>query len=121
MLYNLNDEPMTTLPHADDYQLWRSNISDNDYDRIVADINTFVDNIDDQQSFISSYLPGQLWGSTPCQPLLDACGQSREQAGLFFGLIVWEAIKARNDEWYFKPADREDRDFMGKVYWRRNR
>lgn len=117
MLFSMSDEPMTTLPHADDYRLWRSNISDNDYDRIVADINTFVDN---QNNFVSSYLPGQLWGSTPCQPLLDACGQSREQAGLFFGLIVWETIKARNDEWYFKPAESEDRDVMGKVYWRRN-
>ncbi len=116
MLFNLDNDPMNTLPHADEYRLWRSNISDDDYDWIVTEINTFVDN---QQSFVSSYLPSQLWGNSPCQPLLNACGQSREQAGLFFGLIVWEAIKARSDDWYFKPNEREDRDVMGKVYWRK--
>lgn len=56
---------------------------------------------------------------TPFQPLYIACNKSVEQSALFFGLIVWVTVMERQDDWYFKPADKEAEDIIGMTYFHR--
>jgi len=117
MLYNLDDIEVTKLPHKQTFDLHRSNLSDADYEAAAAAINAYVDSAGD--CFISSYIPGENWTNTPYQPLYIACNQSEEQSALFFGLIVWKVMMERQDDWYFKPADKEAEDILGMTYFRR--
>lgn len=119
MLFSIDDKQVNEIPRRrrEQWNLWRGNISDADYEQIVSQINDFCDK---HPHFISSYIPKQIWGDQPYQLLLDACNQSVENAGFFFGLIVWMTLIHRDDGWIFKLADDED-DIQGTTYWRRER
>lgn len=117
MLYNLNKQEPRRDAHESEFQAWRSEISDGDYQAMVQAINTYCDQKD---CFRTSYMPGQdsaIMAAFP--PLQAACGGSEEQSGFFFGNIVWRVIFDRDDKWYFKPADKEGGDALGMTYWRR--
>jgi hypothetical protein len=84
---------------------------------MVDAINAFCDR---SESFCASWLPGQDTAiSAAFPPLTAACGDSREESGLFFGNIVWRVIYDRADDWYFLPADKESGDPWGMRYWRK--
>ena len=117
MLFDLNGNQMTYIPHKRDYDAWRARISDGDYDRAVEAIREYMA---DKDVFTSSYIPGPDWTDTPYQPLYHACGQSVQQSGFFFGLIVWIIVMNDDETWLFKPSDKEADDPLGMTYWRRN-
>lgn len=119
MLFSIDDNQVNGIPRRrqEQWNLWRGNIPNSDYEQIVDQINDFCDG---HSHFISSFIPKQIWGNQTCQPLLDACNQSAENAGFFFGLIVWMTLIQRDDEWIFKLADNED-DIQGTTYWQRER
>ncbi len=119
MLYSIDGKEITDIPHRrqGQWNQWLENIPDTDYDVIFDAINEYVN---DQDCFTSSFIPRDIWGDEPCQPLLNVCNQSDEQAGFFFGLIVWQAVIDRDDEWVFKLADKDGDDVLGTTYWRRN-
>ncbi len=119
MLYNLNGEEMTYMPHQEEYDLRRANLSDEDYYRVVDAINDYIDN--SNGVFASSFIPGADWTDTPYQPLYLACNQSKEQSAMFFGQIVWQVVMDRDDEWLFKPPDMDADGIQGTTYWRRDR
>ncbi|MCX5643221.1 MAG: hypothetical protein NTZ17_00830, partial [Phycisphaerae bacterium] len=101
-----------------EFQVWRSGISDADYQVMVDAINAFCDRC--AERFVTSWLPGQDSAiSDVFPPLTAVCGGSREQSGLFFGNIVWRVVYDRTDEWYFLPADKEGGDPWGMQYWRK--
>jgi len=120
MLFSIDDKQMSGIPRSrrEQYNAWRSNISDGNYNSIVDSINDYVDNHD---YFTSSFIPKAIWGDEPCRPLLDACYQNEEHAGFFFGLIVWLTIIHHPEEWVFKLADKDTDDIFGTTYWKRNR
>ena len=118
MLYSIgSDNPIQGIPQRrqPQWNLWRGNIPDADYEQIAQQINDYCDT---QTVFTSSFVPGQIWGDQTCQPLLDACNQSAENAGFFFGLIVWQTLIERENEWLFKLADYAE-DVLGTTYWRK--
>jgi len=117
MLFDLDGNQMTRVPHKGEFDAWRTKIGNADYDLAVEAIK---DRIDGKSVFTSSFLPGSDWMGTPFQPLYFACGQSEEQSGYFFGLIVWSIIMEDDDEWVFKPSEKDDGDPLGTTYWRRN-
>lgn len=120
MLFSINsDKPIRSIPkrRQEVWNQWSSNISDEDFETIVIQINDYCDS---HEVFVSSYVPGHIWGNQPCQPLLDACNQNEEHAGFFFGLIVWQVMIERQDQWVFMLADKEGDDVLGTKYWRRN-
>lgn len=117
MLFSIDDKQMTGIPRRrqEQWMTWRGNLPEPDYENIVSQINEFCDNT---PHFISSFMPKQIWGDELHQPLLNACNQSKDNAGFFVGLIIWQTIIQRGDEWIFKPADDDD-DILGTTYWRR--
>lgn len=122
MLYSIDDKLITDIPRRRqaDFNAWLSNLVDSDYDAVVDAINEYVDGVPPDKPFVSSFIPGSDWTGTVYQPLYIACGQSEEQSGWFFGLIVWKVMIDREEDWMFKLADKED-DILGTTYWRRNR
>ena len=116
MLFNLNKDRMTRIPHQDSYKPWRAKLSDGEYYRAVDAINSYIDS--QGEVFVSSHIPGPDWTDTPFQPLYIACNKNPDQAALFFGLLVWEAVMKRDDRWCFKPADKEADDVIGMTYFR---
>jgi hypothetical protein len=117
MLFDLSGKQITHVPHKHDYDTWRSRISDADYDGAVAAIREYMA---EKEVFNSGFIPGNDWTGTPYQPLYLACGQSFQQSGFFFGLIVWITVMDDPDEWLFKPSDKDGQDPLGMSYWRKN-
>jgi len=122
MLFTIDGKQITDIPRRRqrEFNMWRSNLSDSDYETVVEEINEYVDAVEPDKPFVSSYIPGHDWTDTVYEPLYIACGRSIEQSGWFFGLIVWQVMIDHPEEWVFKPADEED-DVLGTTYWRRNR
>jgi hypothetical protein len=116
MLYDLSEKPMTGIPHRDEYDMWMRNLSPVDHAAVVAAVNAHIDPLD---WFVSSFVPGKDWTNTVYEPLYHACHQNMVYAGLFFGLIVWQAVIGRDDEWFFKPAERDFEDILGTTYFRK--
>ena len=122
MLYSLDDKEITDIPkrRQREFNMWRSNLPDSDYEAVVEAINEYINAVDSDKPFVSSFIPGSDWTGTVYEPLYIACGRSVEQAGWFFGLIVWQVMIDHPEEWVFKPADK-DGDILGTTYWRKNR
>lgn len=121
MLFSINDKRITDIPRRrqQQFNVWRSNLADSDYDAVVEAINEYVDAVPLDKPFVSSFIPGRDWTGTVYEPLYFACGQSEEQSGWFFGLIIWQVMIDHPEEWVFKISDKED-DVLGTTYWRRN-
>ena len=121
MLYSIDDKQITNIPRRrqEQFDAWRNNLTDSDYEAVVDAINEYVDAVEQDKPFVSSFIPGSDWTDTVYQPLYIACNRSVEQSGWFFGLIVWQVMIDHEQEWVFKPADSDD-DVLGTTYWRRN-
>jgi len=120
MLYSIDGKQITDIPRRRraDFNVWRNNLADSDYEAVVETINAYVDAVPHDKPFVSSFIPGSDWRGTVYQPLYIACGQSEEQSGWFFGLIVWQVMINHAEEWLFKISDKED-DVLGTTYWRK--
>jgi len=121
MLFSIDDKPITDIPlrRQDQFNIWRSNLANADYERVVEAINKYVDAVPLDKPFVSSFIPGNSWAGTVYEPLYLACGQSEEQSGWFFGLIVWQVMIDRPEDWMFKVSDKEGDDVLGTTYWRK--
>ncbi|MCY2926106.1 MAG: hypothetical protein NT031_11810 [Planctomycetota bacterium] len=114
MLFNIEGKQITKLPHKDQFTAWRRRLSDADYQRAADSIKSMCEAKD---FVVSSFLPGSDWTGTEFQPLYFACGQSMQQSGLFFGLIVWKVMMDDDAEWCFLPADKGGDDVLGMRYF----
>ena len=118
MLYNLDGDEMDGVPSKRQtaFNRWRGRLSDQQYQRIVDAVNSYIDGKD---YFISSFIPGQDWVGTVYEPIEAACDHNRESSSYFFGLIVWLTVIERADEWIFKMADKNTEDIMGTTYFKK--
>lgn len=123
MLYSIDGKQIIDIPHRrqEQFDAWQKNLADPDYEAVVGAINAYVDAVEPDKPFVSSYIPGHDWTGTVYEPLYIACGRSIEQSGWFFGLIVWQVMINRDDKWYFKLADKDGDDVLGTTYWRKPR
>lgn len=122
MLFQLDGTQVTELPHQEDYKRWRSNLSDEDYDNAVNAIKKYVAEKYNapEPVFNASYIPGKDWNNTPYQPLHVACGMSRTQSAMFFGLLVWKVMMEPDvGEWMFIPGIDKNGNEIGMTYWRK--
>jgi hypothetical protein len=123
MLYSLDGDKIKDIPkkRKADFNQWRKNLSCEDYEKVRIAINAYIDNkVHKNEPFVSSHIPGPDWRGTPYQSLYLACGQSMEQSGWFFGLIVWQVVIDRPEDWVFKLGDKDEDDVQGTTYWLMN-
>lgn len=118
MLYSLNERQIHRLPRKrqEQFNIWRRRIPDAEYDRAVEGIHRRCDS---QEFVVSTFLAGHDWTENEFRPLYVACDGNEEQAGWFFGLIVWQVmIDDPERRWYFiKPRDEEE--VRGMKYFQR--
>lgn len=119
MLFNFETgKQVTSVPHKIDYKKWRDNLDDGDYQLIVEALNKYIDNkVDVGEPVTAGWIPGSDWTNTVYQPIWTACGCNDIQAGYFFGLIVFETIMNRTDEWYFGKFSKDGRDIGSTTYF----
>jgi hypothetical protein len=119
MLYNIDDQEMTYMPHIETYERWMRNLPERDFETIISAIHELVDKTPQGQHIItSSYIPGSDWTDKPYLPIYMACGQDWESARLFFGQLVWRAIQLHPEKWYFIRQQRDDDRPIGMTYFR---
>ena len=113
MLYTVDLKKITKIPHENDYDRWRRQLSDTDHKAVMAELEKAFDGEEVQ---VSSFIPGSDWTGTPYQPIWEACGRDDAMAGLFFGLLVWEHVMVRPDVWSFLKYD--EGNVRGMTYFR---
>lgn len=107
---------VTRLPHLQDFNRWRKNIANENFNKVVDAIN---DQIDENDINTAGWMPGHDWTGTVYEPLYDACGKSVSQAGLFFGLIVFKILMERTDVvWGFGHFEKDGIPIRSMTYFR---
>jgi RNA binding exosome subunit len=58
MLYDVNTKKkITKIPHRKDYERWRNNISEQDFQKVFEELNS---RIDQNEVHTSSWIPGRI-------------------------------------------------------------
>lgn len=113
MLFTIDRVKIDYIPHKKDYDVWRKNLLDNDYIKIMESLEK---NLDRGEVHVSSFIPGNDWTNTPYQPIYIACNEDEQHSAFFFGLLMWEAVMKHNDDWSFIKYD--DRNIKGMTYFK---
>lgn len=111
-----NREPISRIPHRDDFERWCARLPDEDYAAIVEELNA---KIDGDEVHTSSWMPGSDWTGTVFQPIYSkACNHDVDAAARFFGLILWVVMQERPDCWAFGRYERDGVLIEGLTYFR---
>ena len=121
MLYSIDDphKPIGYIPHEKEYRIWRSRLSETEFQAIVDKLNSMVDS---DEVHTSSWMPGHDWTGTVFQPIWGvACLKNDEAAAKCFGLILWEAMMNRAEDWSFGRFEKNSIPIEGLTYYRIHR
>ena len=112
MLYSIAGKEQKDIPQRrlEQWNQWIAQISKVSYDRIVEKINNHCNSV---QLFVSGPLATELLEDEDWQDLQNACG---DHAGHFWGLMVWQTMIDRRDEWFFKKEQEK-----GTVYFQQQK
>lgn len=114
MLVSLDRQRITTIPHAREYRVWRSRLTDAEYDELIR---VLTERISGDEIVTSSWIPGKDWTGTPYQIIYEkACLEDETNAAFFFGLIVWHTFMLHDATWAF--IKQENSTVRGMTYFR---
>ena len=116
MLYSVDSgKYVKILPHKKQYDAWRKNLTDDEYDKICTRLMT---HFDENEVNTSSWIPGNDWQETEYQAIYHACGDNVEAAGLFFGLIIFKMLMDNEEKvWGFGRYEKDGRQIRGMTYF----
>ena len=116
MLYSIDDAKIINyIPHEKSYRMWRSRLSDLEYEAIVQEINS---RINEKEVQTSSWIPGSDWTGIVWEPIYSkACNKNIEDSGLCFGLLVWVVMKDRDETWAFGRYSKDGIPIKGLTYF----
>jgi hypothetical protein len=91
----------------DVYEAWLAALGPADYRAVVDAMNADIDNRDVVRAQYVVCPPGTRdeWFDV-YSPVYHAMNGSREMAGKFIGLILWEVMFSRPEQWYFQKIDK---------------
>jgi len=117
MLYSIDeDKPINYVPHERNFRIWRSRLSDPEYQAIVIELNSRISGNEVQTS---SWIPGSDWSGTVWEPIYTkACQGNETESGLCFGLIVWVVMMERPEAWAFGRYEKDGIPIRGLTYFR---
>ncbi len=100
MLFSIDTgKYVNNLPHKKDFDIWRKNLSDDDYMKVIDTLNAIFD---ENEINTAGWIPGSNWDGTVYEPLYVACNSNPTQAGMFLGLIIFDLLMQRQDKvWGF--------------------
>ena len=109
---------VTSVPHKKEFEKWMKNLSIADYSKIEDAFNAKIDQNDINTA---GWLPGHDWTGTVFEPIYNACGKNVTQAGMFFGLIVFELLMNRQDRvWGFGRFEKDGKQITRMTYFTLN-
>ena len=98
------------------YRAWRAKLSQAQYDAIANDLNA---RIDGGEVHTAGWIPGSDWRGTVFEPIWSAaCGGNQEAAAKCFGLILWEVMTRREDDWSFGRFEKDGVPIESMTYFR---
>ena len=117
MIYSIDTKSeVTDIPHRTEYDIWRKRITDQEYNAIMAALN---EKIQGDDIVTSSWIPGSDWTNTVYEPIyFKACRMNEDQAAMFFGLLLWEAVLNRPDYWSFGRYEKDGNPIEGMTYFK---
>ena len=137
MLQNIEQKPINSVPHLKQFNFYCRRLCDERLEAVRAGLNSLIDTMPPDRgtrsrTFSSSFLGSELtpW-PYPIAHLYDVAreilGEAaaehevQDQAGLIFGLFVWECVLHRDEMWTFYDPNLSSRDpnreITGKVYF----
>ena|SRR5438874_331696 len=109
-------QPITYIPHEREYRIWRSRLTDPQYQAIVDKLNSMIGV---GTVHTSSWMPGHDWSGTVFQPIWEhACLRNDEAAAKCFGLILWEVMMDHPERWSFGRFEKNNIPIEGLTYFR---
>lgn len=91
----------------DVYEMWLARLNPSDYAAVKAAMNAAIDGRDVVRAQYIVCKPGVADEWLPVyDPVWEAMNRDHEMAGKFIGLILWEVMNARDEQWYFHKIDR---------------
>jgi len=117
MLYSIDSSAyMNFTPYEDEFKIWRSRLTNEQYDRILRELDSRVSG---DEIHTSSWMPGSDWTGTVFDPIYSiACRCDEEASAKFFGLILWEVIKSRDDVWSYGRYEKDGIPIKGLTYFK---
>ncbi len=104
MLSSIEDNIVNTVWHKKFFDACKSRLSDDDYNKMIDELNREVDKSVDSGSdvVIAGFIPGDDWSGTVWEPIYNnACGWDFDHSAQFFGLLVCQVLIDREETWYF--------------------
>lgn len=107
----------TKLPYSKEFINWKSNLSDDDYNAIISELNS---KFDIGEVHTAGWIPGHNWMGTVYEPIFHACNKNEIKAALFFGLIVYKVFMDRNDTWACGRFELDGKAIKSLTYFKVN-
>lgn len=119
MLFSVKSgEPkeMRETPQESLYQSCKSRLTRAQMTAIIAELES---RMGDGRIRAASWMPDKSWEGTIFHPILEAgCEQDYKLAAQFFGIVVWEMLRARPEAWGFSLSEPEGVPIEGMIYFR---
>jgi len=117
MLYNIDTKLyMDFIPYEEEFNIWRNRLTEGEYNKIFDELNT---RIEGDEIHTSSWIPGSDWAGTVFEPIYErACQQNMDSSAKFFGLILWEVIRSRDDVWSYGRYEKNGFPIKGLTYFK---
>jgi hypothetical protein len=117
VLYSIDSgKRITRIPHKQEYDIWRSRLTDEQFDAIYSDLMSRIEGSEIQTS---SWIPGAHWGGTVFHPIYEnACRMDQSAAAKFFGLILWKVVMDHEEPWSFGRYEKDGIPIEGLTYFR---
>ena len=117
MLYSIDkNEYIREIPYAENYQRWRSRLTEVEYEAIVVELNGLLNG---DEIVTSSWIPGNDWSNTVYDPIYQkSCDQNPNESGMCFGLFLWVVIQSHPEVWAFGRYEKDGIPINGLTYFR---
>ena len=117
MLINIDTGKLITrIPHKKSFEAWRKQISNEDYQAVVDELNKRID--ENPEVHTAGWIPGHDWTGTVFYPIYLACKKDTTLAALFFGIIVFIVLMERPEQWSLGRYQINDKDIASMTYFR---
>jgi len=111
---------ITRLRHRDTYDQFKSNMTDEEFEGIMAALNLMIAQFPEgQQVTTASYIPGDDWTGTLFQPIFTACKGDLKVAKSFFAQLIWVAFQKHSDDWMFLRKNSDEDQLLGVTYFKK--
>jgi hypothetical protein len=87
------------------YETWLTMLPTGEYDRIIQAMNARIDRMDVVRAQYVVCKSGDEWHEE-YDPVYYAMRENRDLSGKFIGLILWDVMNNRLDNWAFHKIDK---------------